>query len=69
MASTLCWKIELQVVVEIYFKNSKSITAKNNVVKMAKDLVAAAKRGFTPSSKVVDFPAKEEAVESFALAA
>ena len=46
----------------------KPITAENNVVKMAKDLVASAKRGFA-TSKVVKFPAKEEAVESFALAA
>ena len=49
-------------------KIPKSITAENNVVKMAKDLVASAKRGFA-TSKVVKFPAKEEAVESFALAA
>ena len=61
--------MEPQVVVETYFKNSKkSITAENNVVKMAKDLVASAKRGFA-TSKVVKFPAKEEVVESFALAA
>jgi len=36
---------------------------------MAKGLVASAKRGFAPSSKVVKFPAKEKVVESFALAA
>ena len=54
---------------EIYFKNSEQpITAEKNVVKMAKDLVASVKRGFTASKKVVAFPAQEKA-ESFALAA
>ncbi len=61
--------MESQAVVETYFKNSKKpITAENNVVKMAKDLVASVKRGFATPKKVVAFPTQEK-VESFALAA
>ena len=40
--------MESQAVVEAYFKNSKKpITAENNVVKMAKSLVARMAKGFT----------------------
>lgn len=59
---------EAQVVVETYFKNSKkAITAENNVVKMAKGLVARMTKGFTAPRAVKT--SKSNKVTSFALAA
>ena len=68
LVSTLCWKMESQAVVETYFKNSKQpITAENNVVKMAKGLVARMAKGFTAPRAVKALrPSK---VTAFALAA
>lgn len=59
---------EAQVVVETYFKNSKkAITAKNNVVKMAKGLVARMTKGFTAPRAVKTSGSNR--VTAFALAA
>ena len=60
--------MESQAVVETYFKNSKkAITAENNVVKMAKGLVARMTKGFTAPRAVKT--SKSNKVTSFALAA
>ena len=60
--------MESQAVVEAYFKNSKKpITAENNVVKMAKGLVARMAKGFTAPRAVK--ASRSSKVTAFALAA
>ena len=60
--------MESQAVVETYFKNSKQpITAENNVVKMAKGLVARMAKGFA-APRAAEAP-KPNKVSAFALAA
>ena len=60
--------MESQAVVEVYFKNSeKPITAENNVVKMAKSLVARMTKGFA-APRAAKAP-KSNKVTAFALAA
>ena len=68
LASTLCWKIGSQAVVETYFKNSKkALTAENNVVNMAKALVARMKNGLA-APRAAKSPSGNK-VTAFALAA